>query len=76
MTETDRRAFLRKLAATAAYSAPVVYSMAAPMDIVAQQSGKGSVKGHQGHGGDKGKGGGATFVVPPPGGDPPGSSGR
>ena len=40
MTLADRREFLRKLASGVAYSAPVVYSMAAPMDVVAQ-SGKG-----------------------------------
>lgn len=80
MTGADRREFLKKLAGGVAYSAPVVYSMTAPMDIVAQ-SGKGhsqgSAKGHgMGHGKDWGDGGskgksGMTTFVPPPGGSPP-----
>ena len=77
MTQADRREFLRKLAGGVAYSAPVVYSMAAPMDVVAQ-SGKGSSQGSsKGHGKDwtdqtKGQSGMTTFVPPPPGGGPPG----
>lgn len=69
MSQTDRRAFLRKLAKSAAYSAPVVYSMAAPLDLIGQ--GKSSGKG-----GDMKKGGGSaggnTQFVPPPGSVPPG----
>ncbi|MFC1639273.1 hypothetical protein ACFL3B_00760 [Gemmatimonadota bacterium] len=76
MTQADRREFLRKLAGGAAYSAPVVYSMVAPMDVVAQ-SGKGGSQGSaKGHGKDPdgattGMSGMSSFV-PPPGGRPPG----
>ena len=38
MTTPDRREFLRKLAKTAAYTAPVVYTLAAPIDLVGQGS--------------------------------------
>ncbi len=69
MAQENRRAFLRKLAKGAAYSAPVVYSMAAPVDLLGQ--GKSSGKG-----GDMKKGGmmmmGSTVAVPPPGSVPPG----
>jgi hypothetical protein len=77
MTEEDRRAFLRKLAGTAAYTAPVVYSMAAPMDIVAQQTGKGqgSVKKKDWGDDPRGTSGMTSFVPPPPGSRPPGSGG-
>jgi hypothetical protein len=34
MTDQDRREFLKKLAKTAAYTAPVVYSLAAPIELV------------------------------------------
>ena len=69
MTQVNRRAFLRKLAKGAAYSAPVVYSMAAPVDLLGQ-----------GVSSDKGKdwmtpaaaAGGNTSTVPPPGNRPPG----
>jgi len=70
MDQVDRRAFLRKLAKGAAYTAPVVYSMAAPVDLVGQgkSSGKGGGKEM-----DKVTGGGQTqFVPPPPGSVPPG----
>jgi len=70
MNQEDRRAFLRKLAKGAAYSTPVVYSMAAPVDLIGQ--GKPSGKG-KGKGMSKGKGGGGkTIAVPPPGSTPPG----
>ena len=36
MTEHDRREFLKKLAKTAAYTVPVVYSLAAPIELVGQ----------------------------------------
>ncbi len=75
MTQANRREFLRKLAGGVAYSAPLVYSMAAPMDVVAQ-SGKGwkaSGKG-KGHGQGNGQGNsGMTSFVSPPGNSPPGS---
>jgi len=65
MTTEDRRAFLRKLAKGAAYSAPVVYSMAAPLDLVGQ--GKSSEHKHeheQGH--DSGDPALPTSPFPPP----------
>ena len=34
MNDQDRREFLKKLAKTAAYTAPVVYSLAAPIELV------------------------------------------
>ena len=34
MTDQDRREFLKKLAKTAVYTAPVVYSLAAPIELV------------------------------------------
>ena len=34
MTEQDRREFLKKLAKTAVYTAPVVYSLAAPIELM------------------------------------------
>ena len=69
MTQVDRRAFLRKLAKSAAYTAPVVYSMAAPVDLLGQgmSSGKGGGKDM-----DKSSMGGSTYSVPPPGSRPPG----
>lgn len=71
MTQVNRRAFLKKLAKGAAYSAPVVYSMAAPVDLLGQgmSSGKG-----MGMDMDKDKKtmGGMTLAVPPPGSVPPG----
>lgn len=36
MTDHDRREFLKRLAKTAAYSAPVMYSLAAPIELVGQ----------------------------------------
>ena len=68
MTQENRRAFLRKLAKGAAYSAPVVYSMAAPVDLLGQGMSSGK-------GGDMKMGGGImsnTVSVPPPGSVPPG----
>ncbi len=40
MTETDRRAFLRKLAKGTVYAAPVIRSLAAPTSVAAQVSPK------------------------------------
>lgn len=80
MTQANRRAFLRKLAGGVAYSSPVVYSMAAPMNVLAQ-SGKGGSQGSaKGHGKDwtddtRGQSGMTSFVPPPPGGPPPGGGG-
>lgn len=69
MAQENRRAFLRKLAKGAAYSAPVVYSMAAPVDLLGQgmSSGKGGGKDM-----DKTPMSGMTLAVPPPGSVPPG----
>jgi len=69
MAQESRRAFLRKLAKGAAYSAPVVYSMAAPVDLLGQgmSSGKGGGKDM-----DKNPRSGMTQGVPPPGNRPPG----
>ena len=69
MAQENRRAFLRKLAKGAAYSAPVVYSMAAPVDLLGQgqSSGKGGGKDM-----DKNPRSGMTLAVPPPGSVPPG----
>ncbi len=36
MSSDDRREFLKKLAKTALYSAPVVHSFAAPVDLLGQ----------------------------------------
>ena len=64
MNTDDRRAFLKKLAKGAAYSAPVVYTMAAPLHLSGQgdSSGKGGGKDM-----DKTSSSGTTFVPPPPG---------
>ena len=71
MTHVDRRAFLRRLASGVAYTAPVVYSMTAPIDLVAQ----GSASGHK-HPKASGQDGGSnTEFAPPPGNDPPGTVG-
>lgn len=45
MSSDDRREFLKKLAKTAIYSAPVVHSFAAPVDLLGQ--GKSSEHKHQ-----------------------------
>ena len=36
MKDEDRREFLKKLAKSAVYTAPVVYSLAAPIELVGQ----------------------------------------
>ena len=48
MSSDDRREFLKKLAKTALYSAPVVHSFAAPVDLLGQ--GMSSGHKHAGHG--------------------------
>jgi len=68
MTQVDRRAFLRKMAKGVAYTAPVVYSMAAPLDLM----GQGSSSGKGGADMDKTTTSGQTVTVPPPGSVPPG----
>lgn len=79
MTAADRREFLKKLAKTALYAAPVIHSMSAPTALVAQGSssqhkamaspydaGAGSTPTRQ-------PGGVAPGDRPPPGQDKPGS---
>jgi hypothetical protein len=77
MTQQNRREFLKKLAKTAVYAAPVVHTLAAPIDLV----GQGQSTGH------KPPGHSAAFQPqqqpttdpqppwqqPPPGTTPPGS---
>ncbi len=73
MSQEDRRAFLRKIAKSVVYSAPLIYSMAAPLAVVGQGGGKkGSPHGmgmdmdmDMGMGMDMGKGGMTDFVSPP-----------
>jgi hypothetical protein len=65
MNLADRRAFLRKLAAGVAYAAPVVHSMAAPVDLVGQ--GKSSEKKKMWDPDDPKGNSGMTDFVPPPG---------
>lgn len=36
MTDRERREFLKQLAKTAVYAAPVVHTLAAPVDVVGQ----------------------------------------
>ena len=63
MTDQDRREFLEKLAKTAVYTAPVVYSLAAPTELI------GLVKGDKSGGMDMGMAAPAT--TEPTGGDAP-----
>jgi hypothetical protein len=49
MTEADRREFLKKLAKSAVYAAPVIQTFAVPAELIGQ--GKSSQhKGNHGHG--------------------------
>ncbi len=71
MTAADRRDFLKRLARSAAYAAPVITSLAAPLDLVGQ--GQASVHKQTG-GGDPGHGAPgmaagqqAPWDQPPPG---------
>ncbi len=76
MTEQDRREFLKRLAKAAAYTAPVVYSLAAPIDLIGQgQSSKhkppmGAAAGQQ-QTTPQSPGGTAPWDRPPPGGMQP-----
>lgn len=47
MSSDDRREFLKKLAKTAIYSAPVVHSFAAPVDLLGQGKSSEHKKQHQ-----------------------------
>lgn len=72
MTGHDRRAFLKKLAKGAAYSAPAIVSMSAPVDLVGQ--GQSSEHKHGGGGGGHAALQGprtAPWDAPPPGSTPP-----
>lgn len=71
MAQENRRAFLRKLAKGAAYTAPVVCSMAAPVDLIGQGKGKSSGKGKWWMRDDDDQGS-STYSVPAPGSVPPG----
>lgn len=71
MTDRDRREFLKKLAKAAAYTAPVVYSLAAPIELIGQGS---EHKKHPASGasqsapsGAQQPGGAAPWERPPPG---------
>ena len=75
MSQEDRRAFLKKLAKGTVYAAPVVHSLAAPLDLVGQ--GKSSEHKHQGMLGATASPGGSSLTqqtdigAPPPGQQPP-----
>jgi hypothetical protein len=76
MTDQDRREFLKKLAKTAAYAAPVVYSLAAPVELIGE--GMSSVHHPPSSGatqaapsGTQQPGGEAPWERPPPGGKVP-----
>ncbi|UCF40655.1 MAG: hypothetical protein JSW43_13175 [Gemmatimonadota bacterium] len=78
MTEHDRREFLKKLAKTAAYAAPVVYSLAAPIELGGVQMASkkppmGMTAGatQSAPGGAQQPGGQAPWERPPPGGNVP-----
>lgn len=71
MSAHDRREFLRKLAKTAAYAAPVVVSLAAPIELVGQGD---SPSKKEGHWHPPGQGSPTKQTLPPnpqPGGPPP-----
>ncbi len=74
MSQEDRRAFLKMLAKGTAYAAPVVHSLAAPLDLVGQ--GKSSEHKHGGQAATASPtGSGLTqqtdIGAPPPGQRPP-----
>lgn len=79
MTEHDRREFLKRLAKTAAYSAPVVYSLATPVELV----GQGKSSQHKHHKAaqfqpqtEPTTQRDAPWTEPPPGAEPPGGTTR
>ena len=72
MSTEDRREFLKQLAKGTAYAAPVVYTLAAPIEVAGQGQG-GSMKqgGGQGGGGSTSSSTSTTSPFPPPpGGNP------
>lgn len=77
MTDHDRREFLKRLAKTTAYVAPVVYSLAAPVDLIGQGMSsmhkpmKGAAATQQAPSGTQQPGGQAPWDRPPPGGKVP-----
>jgi len=77
MTDHDRREFLKKLAKTAAYTAPVVYTLAAPIDLLGVQKASmhkppmGGAATQSAPGGAQQPGGQAPWERPPPGGNVP-----
>ena len=66
---TDRREFLRRMAAGAAFVAPVVHTLVAPRGLTAQ----GSSNTGKGGGGGTGGGGKNMLTVEPQGSTAPGS---
>lgn len=79
MTEQDRREFLKKLAKSAAYSTPVIYSLATPVELAGQ--GKGSQHKHQKAAAFQPEQQSTTerdapWREPPPGAQPPGGTGQ
>ena len=74
MSQEDRRAFLKRLAKGTAYAAPVVLSLAAPLDLVGQ--GKSSEHKHGSTGATASPSGSdltqqTGIGAPPPGQQPP-----
>ncbi len=67
MSDSDRREFLKKLAKTAVYSAPVIASLAAPIELV----GQGQSPTHKHHGGSASPTSQELPPNPQPGGPPP-----
>jgi hypothetical protein len=70
MTEERRRAFLKRLAKGAVYAAPVIRTMSAPLEVVAQGQ---STSHKNDHGGPRSgsSAGGSGLGGPPPGTQPP-----
>jgi hypothetical protein len=73
MTDRARREFLKKLAQGAVYAAPVIRTVAAPLEVAAQGHGPGP--SHKGGGHGHGHFGGAPVEPPGLGGAPPGAGG-
>lgn len=75
MSEERRREFLKRLAKGAVYAAPVIRTMSAPLEVVAQgqSTSHKNDHGHEGHGGPwaGSSAGGSGLGGPPPGTQPP-----
>jgi hypothetical protein len=76
MTEERRREFLKRLAKGAVYAAPVIRTMSAPLEVVAQGQSTSHKNDHGGHwsgssAGGSGLGGPPPGTQPPPGSTPP-----